>query len=218
MKIYRKVTIKAIELCNSQIDDLFHEFCTFSKQFELDEEKSENYSARNGGLAFVVNSLRTSTIRNASVAIALEANGKLHIMNISAFNQPDLTIDDYNEIACIFVMSFRQHLKQSKTRASIHSTSDNMTLKNIIPAQMARNAFNRYLSGYPTRNESSDNVKLDSFTRTLVRYGAKVNLEFLKNHLVEDLHWTEEHASRCIERIEIGKAVLRAPIYPNSYI
>ena len=210
MKAFREILIRVKGLSDSDIMELFKSFCDTSNFYEFLVKESEDYSNNINSRGYIIHSLRTTDTEPAGIAIAEKTQGSLYVSNIVPKEKSKLNMSEYNAIAFKFVSDFKSYLRQLKSLVEIKISNEIIRLDKIIPGEKTRKYFERYLSAYPLSFHPLDIQRLDFFICALKRYRSKVDLQYLKEHLINDLSWNEKDASWCINRIETGLDILEA--------
>lgn len=210
MKAFREILIRVKDLSDSDIRELFKSFCDTSNFYEFLVKESEDYSNNINGRGYIIYSLRTTDTEPAGIAIAEKTQVSLYVSNIVPKEKSKLNMSEYNAIAFKFVNDFKSFLRQLKSLVEIKISNEIIGIDKIIPGEKTRKYFERYLSAYPLSFHPSDIQRLDFFISALKRYRSKVDLQYLKEHLINDLSWNEKDASWCINRIETGLDILEA--------
>ena len=210
MKAFREILIRVKDLSDSDIMELFKPFCDSSNFYEFLVNESKDYSNNINGRGYIIYSLRTSDTEPAGIAIVKKTQRSLYVSNIVPREKSRLNMSEYNAIAFKFANDFKSYLRQCKSLVEIKISNEIIGLDEIIPGEKTRKYFEQYLSAYPLSFHPLDIQRLDFFICALKRYRSKVNLQYLKEHLINDLSWNEKDASWCINRIETGLDILEA--------
>lgn len=210
MKAFREILIRVKDLSDSEIVELFKSFCNASNFYEFLDNESQNNSKNINGRGYIIYSLRTTDTEPSDIAIAEKTRRSLYISNIVPKEKSKLNMTEYNAIAFNFFKDFRLFLRQLKSLVEITISNEVIGLDEIIPGEKTRKYFERYLSAFPLSYHPLDIERLDFFICALKKYRSKINLQYLKEHLINDLSWNENDASWCINRIETGLDILGA--------
>ena len=181
------------------------------------QKESEVYQSNIGGEGGYLLCERRKDVKPALVAIATAKTKRpttFYVANIVPRDCFQLTIAEYNAIASVFIRDFRRWMKTSPVEGSVHCTSANKALADIIPGEKCRGFFERFLAcdilnsrKFPSH--PSDVEKLDVFICALFRYGADVHADELERFLVADKQWRPADAAWVRRRIETGLDVLK---------
>lgn len=149
-------------------------------------------------------------IPKSAVHITLRKKGSLYVANIIPLEINELSLDQYNAVVCRFVMDLRAYLKKSKISVSVTLSRPNIGLEELIPGELTRKIFQRYISQYPTRYHPLDIQRLDQFTCALVRYSRNtMDFERFERLLIEEFGWQSNDAKWCRRRVETGVEVIK---------
>ncbi len=192
------------DLSDSDIMELFKSFCDSSNFYVFLVNESKDYSNNINSRGYIIDSLRTSDTEPAGIAIAEKTQRSLYVSNIVPKEKSKLNMTEYNAIAFKFFKDFRLFIGQLKSLVEITISNEIIGLDEIIPGEKTRKYFERYISAYPLSYHPLDIERLDFFICALKKYRSKVNLQYLKEHLINDLSWNEKDASWCL--IELRQA------------
>ncbi|MCK9621281.1 MAG: hypothetical protein M0R47_12185 [Methylobacter sp.] len=145
-----------------------------------------------------------------AITITKKDNKTFYIANIVPRDTPQIQLADYNVLSREFANGLRKYAKKNGLEITVTTTSDEVRLQDIISGKTSRILFEQYLNLFPTSYHPCDVNRLDRFICSISKYSRKqINLDLLKAWLIDEKSWSEKDADWCVQRIEIGLAVLK---------
>ncbi|HCG5296786.1 TPA: hypothetical protein NJZ52_004565 [Vibrio parahaemolyticus] len=188
------------------------EFTDTDTSWTFDSAKSERLvDGTPEGKAVVLT--KVHELIQVALCISGSSSKCLKVSNIVP-QSDELSVETYNQLATSFANEFKAFAKGENIRVLI--SNSNPSIKDIIPANVPRKAFEAYLSHYPLSFHPFDVARLDSFICAFARYSRKpMDSVLLGAYLQEQYGWTSEQANWLVNRIDIGLEVIKA--YRNYY-
>jgi hypothetical protein len=192
-----------------------HDFILVMKGFgdhvmgwEFLAAQSEEYASLTGEPSCAL--LKVGNRHSPAVVITVKRDNTFYIANIVPKENGEMSMTEYNEVVKQFAVDVNKYAKTHRLKLEIKTTHEYIGLQEIIGGAKTRELFERYLNLFPTSYHPLDIERLDKFICAVSRYSRrKVRLELLRGWLIAEKKWSEEDASRCVSRIEIGLSILK---------
>lgn len=208
MKTYIEVSIVSRYEDNNELIDALRAFGNEADGWQYLEEQSKKYASATGEPSCSI--LRLGDAYVPAVAVTNKSGKTFYIANIVPRESGRMSMEEYNQVASDFAHDLRQYAKSHGFKLTVSSTSEAISLREIISGKKCRELFERYLHLHPTSYHSLDIERLDTFICCLSRHARKrIDLELLKGWLREEKRWSEKDAAWCVDRIDTGLSILR---------
>jgi len=208
MKTHQEVYLKSKVLIGEKVVELLQEFTLEMSGWSFMNRQSQQYE-RNIGFPSCLIQLDDG-YTNPVFAITYHQNGTYYIANITPTKAREISMQEWNVFSMKFVKDLRSFICNNKISLLVTISKDNIGLEAIIPSPKVRCFFERFLKVSPTSHHPSDIERLDMFICAASRYCRReIDLDLLKQYLIEDLNWTPRDASWCRNRIQIGLDILK---------
>jgi|GEM_PF-1002644 len=139
-----------------------------------------------------------------------KSDKKIYLTNIIPLETDQLSTSKYNELAMVFYENFINWKKENDVKISIKKSKTELELKDIISAKKPREDFETFLSNFPLSMHPCDINRLDQFIISSVIFPRKeINWGHLAEYLRSKLSWPEDSINKCMNRIEIGRSILK---------
>jgi len=213
MKIHRTINITSASRNRAAFDATLRQLCLEMPRWRLDAKGSRSYTAGAGRPSYLIAYDGDGTLPPLVIALTMSGGVKrirFHSPNIFPQECGQITREEYNLAAVLFVAALKMAPAFSGSGWSANVTPDSVGLETIIPGKRCRDFFTAYLHGYPLTYHGSDIRNLELFVCALHRYRADVSPDRVGSYLMEDLGWKEADASWVQSRIRTGLEVLAA--------
>lgn len=208
MKTYIEVSIVSRYEDQNELINALRAFCNDAEGWQYLEEQSKKYASATGEPSCAI--LRLGDTSVPAVAVTNKAGKTFYIANIVPKESGRMTMEEYNQVASDFSRDLRKYAKNHGFKLTVRSTSEIISLREIISGKKCRELFERYLNLYPTSYHFLDIERLDTFICYLSRHSRKrIDLELLKGWLREEKGWSEKDAAWCVDRIDVGLSILK---------
>lgn len=208
MKTYIEVSIASRYEDQNELIDALREFGNESDGWQYLEEQSKKYASATGEPSCSI--MRRGDAHVPAVAVTNKSGKTFYIANIVPRETGRMSMEEYNQVASDFAHDLRQYAKRHGLKLTVSSSSETISLREIISGKKCRELFERYLNLHPKSYHPLDIERLDMFICCLSRHARKrIDLELLKGWLHEEKGWSEKDAAWCVDRIDVGLSILR---------
>jgi hypothetical protein len=208
MKVHQEVHLKSKILTGEQVIEVLRKFTLEMSSWSFIDEQSAKYTQDIGFPSCVIQ--LDDGYAHPAFAITCHKDTIYYIANIFPLRTGQILMKEYNCFSMRFVKDFRSFVRNKKISLSVSISKENIGLEVIIPSPKVRSLFERYLNLWPTSYHPNDIERLDVFICAASRYcRRKIDLDWLRRYLIEDLSWTSSDADWCFNRIESGLDILK---------
>ena len=212
MKAYQELKLKLKEVSDSEFIDIIINFTQQVKNWTYLEKESKEHikehieeTSNSSCILFLDDDHHKPTF-----LITKRKDQFYSIVNIFNSQHGYIPMLEYNALLRHFYQDFKGFIDSNRHKISIEISKEEIGLKEIISSTKARDLFETYLSFSPLSYHLNDKERLYFFICAASRCKKNINIELLKQYLVEELNWSQEDANWCRETIDLGLQILKA--------
>lgn len=206
MKVYQELKIKLKKVSDTEFIKIVEDFTQQINGWNYLQNESAEHTKETRKPCCII--LLDEDYHKPTFLITKITDNLYSIGNIFNSQCGYIPMLEYNDLLRKFAHDFQKYIKSN--RIDIKISKEEIGLKEIISSERARELFEIYLSFRPCSYHFNDKERLYFFISAASRCKKKINTEWLKQYLIEDLKWSEEDASWCRQTIDLGLEILKA--------